>query len=77
MTKLKLNRKQKLAVCLYFIREQEGKTQKEFSANINISESTYMSLERAEHNINFDTLGEIFGKFPNEPILDTVFHQAG
>ena len=77
LTKLSLNRKQKLAVCLYFIREREGKTQKEFSTNLNISESTYKSLERAEHNINFDTLDEIFGKFPHEPILDTVFHQAG
>lgn len=77
LTNLKLNSKQKLAVCLYFIRVREGKTQKEFSTVLNVSESTYKSLEKAEHNINFDTLDGIFGKFPHEPILESVFHKVG
>ncbi|WP_413944599.1 helix-turn-helix domain-containing protein [Bdellovibrio sp. HCB-162] len=77
LTDLNLNSKQKLAICLYFIREREGKSQKDFAADLNISESTYKSLERAEHNISFDTLDGIFGKFPNEPILENVFHKVG
>lgn len=77
LTSLNLNSKQKLAVCLFYIRERQGKTQKEFSAHLNVSESTYKSLERAEHNINFDTLDVIFDKFPDESILETVFSKAG
>ncbi len=60
---LGLNRKQKLAVCLSYIRERQQKTQKEFSVVLGISESTYKSLERAEHNISFDTLDVIYDKF--------------
>ncbi|UXR63778.1 helix-turn-helix transcriptional regulator [Bdellovibrio bacteriovorus] len=77
LTSLNLNSKQKLAICLYFIREREGKTQKDFSSALGISESTYKSLERADHNISFDTLDGIFGKFAHEPIMETVFHHAG
>ncbi len=68
-----LNRKQKLAVVMCFIREKEKKTQKEFSTIINVSESTYKSIERAEHNINFDTLDVIFNQFSKEPALHTIF----
>jgi len=77
LTNLELSSKQKLAICLYFIREREEKTQKEFSAILNVSESTYKSLERAQHNINFDTLDGIFGKFPHESILEVIFYKAG
>jgi len=74
---LNLNSKQRLAVCLFYLRERAGKTQKEFSEVINVSESTYKSLEKAEHNINFDTLDEIYVKFPRESILETVFRKVG
>lgn len=77
LTKLGLNSKQKLAICLYFIREREGKTQEQIAETLDISLSKYKSLEKADHNINFDTLESIFETFPNEPILETVFHQAG
>jgi hypothetical protein len=43
MQKIGLNRKQKLAVVMCFIREKGKKTQKEFSTIINVSESTYKS----------------------------------
>lgn len=68
-----LNRKQKLAVCMCFIRETQKKTQKEFSTIINVSESTYKSIERAEHNINFDTLDIIYNQFKEEKVLHSVF----
>ena len=42
-----------------------------------ISLSKYKSLEKADHNINFDTLESIFETFPNESILETVFQKAG
>lgn len=77
LTKLGLNSKQKLAICLYFLREREGKTQEQIAGALEISLSKYKSLEKANHNINFDTLEHIFETFPNEPILDTVFHKAG
>jgi len=73
MKKIGLNRKQKLAVVMCFIREKEKKTQKEFSTVINISESTYKSIERAEHNINFDTLDVIYNQFSKEPALHAIF----
>ena len=68
-----LNRKQKLAVAMCIIRERQKKTQKEFSTIINVSEGTYKSIERAEHNISFDTLDVIYNQFKNEPILHQVF----
>jgi hypothetical protein len=77
LTKLGLNSKQKLAICLYFLREREGKTQEQIAETLEISLSKYKSLERADHNINFDTLESIFETFPNEAILNTVFHKAG
>ena len=77
LTKLDLNSKQKLAVCLYYLREQQGKTQEQIAEALEISLSKYKSLEKADHNINFDTLESIFATFPNEPILDTVFHKVG
>lgn len=77
LTKLNLNSKQKLAICLYFLRERQGKTQEQIAESLDISLSKYKSLEKADHNINFDTLESIFETFPNEPILDTVFHKAG
>lgn len=77
LTKLGLNSKQKLALCLYFIREREGKTQEQIAETLDISLSKYKSLEKADHNINFDTLESIFETFPNEPILETVFHKVG
>lgn len=76
LTKLDLNSKQKLAICLYFIREREEKTQEQFAASLEISLSKYKTLEKAEHNINFDTLESIFNTFPNEPLLETVFYKA-
>ena len=75
LNKIGLNRKQKLAVILCYIREKQKKTQKEFSTIINVSESTYKSIERSEHNINFDTLDIIFNQFNNEKILQAVFLQ--
>jgi predicted transcriptional regulator len=77
LTKLGLSCKQKLAICLYFLRERKGKTQEQIADILEISLSKYKSLEKADHNINFDTLESIFETFPNEPILDTVFHKAG
>jgi len=68
-----LNRKQKLAIVMCFIREKQKKTQKEFSTIINISESKYKSIERADHNINFDTLDVIYNQFKNEEILHNIF----
>lgn len=77
LTKLNLNSKQKLAICLLYIRERNGHTQEQVADILDISLSKYKSLEKAEHNINFDTLDHIFETFPNEPILETVFHKAG
>lgn len=73
LNKLDLNRKQKLAVSMCFIREKQKKTQKEFSTIINVSEGTYKSIERAEHNITFDTLDVIYNQFKGEPVLQHVF----
>ena len=77
LTSLNLNSKQRLAICLYFLRERQGKTQEQIANVLEISLSKYKSLEKADHNINFDTLEIIFEAFPNEPILDTVFHKVG
>lgn len=68
-----LNRKQKLAIVMCFIREKMKKTQKEFSTVINVSEGTYKSIERAEHNISFDTLDVIYNQFQSEPVLHQIF----
>jgi len=73
LNKLGLSRKQKLAVGMCFIRERQKKTQKDFSTIINVSESTYKSIEKAEHNINFDTLDIIYNQFPKEEILHAIF----
>ena len=73
LSKLSLSRKQKLAVVMCFIREKMKKTQKESSTIINVSEGTYKSIERAEHNISFDTLDEIFSQFKSEPVLHHIF----
>jgi DNA-binding XRE family transcriptional regulator len=73
LNKLGLNRKQKLAISMCFIREKQKKTQKEFSTIINVSEGTYKSIERAEHNISFDTLDVIYNQFKSEPVLHQVF----
>jgi uncharacterized protein YuzE len=77
LTKLGLSSKQKLAICLYYLRERAGKTQEQIADTLEISLSKYKSLEKADHNINFDTLESIFETFPNEPILETIFHKAG
>jgi len=77
LTKLGLNSKQKLAICLLYIRERNGKTQEEMAKTLDVSLSKYKSLEKADHNINFDTLDCIFETFPNEPLLNTVFNRAG
>lgn len=73
LEKLGLNRKQKLAVVMCFIREKKKKTQKDFSTIINVSEGTYKSIERAEHNIAFDTLDIIYNQFKDERFLHQVF----
>lgn len=73
ITRLGLNRKQKLAVVMCLIREKKKKTQKEFSTIINVSEGTYKSIERAEHNISFDTLDIIYNQFKDEKILHQIF----
>jgi DNA-binding XRE family transcriptional regulator len=73
LEKLGLNRKQKLAIVLCYLREKDKKTQKEFSTIINVSESTYKSLERAEHNIGFDTLDIIYNQFKKEKMLFDIF----
>lgn len=77
LTKLDLTRKQKLALCLLFIRESHSKTQKEFATLLAVSESTYKSIEKAEHNINFDTLDLILETFSKESILEDVFDCSG
>ncbi len=73
LNKLGLSRKQKLAVSMCFIREKQKKTQKEFSTIINVSESTYKSIEKAGHNIAFDTLDVIYNQFKKEEILRDIF----
>lgn len=73
LSNLGLSRKQKMAVAMCFIREKKKKTQKEFSTIINVSESTYKSIERAEHNITFDTLDVIYNQFQDEDVLQAVF----
>lgn len=73
LNSLGLNRKQKLAIVMCFIREKSKKTQREFSTIINVSEGTYKSIERAEHNISFDTLDIIFNQFKNENVLNYIF----
>jgi uncharacterized protein YuzE len=74
LNSLGLNRKQKLAIVMCYIREKHKKTQKEFSTIINVSEGTYKSIERAEHNISFDTLDLILNQFRDEIILNNVFN---
>ncbi len=73
LNNLGLSRKQKLAVVMCFIREKKKKTQKELSTIINVSEGTYKSIERAEHNISFDTLEVIYNQFNDEHILQEIF----
>jgi uncharacterized protein YuzE len=73
LNSLGLNRKQKLAIVMCYIRENQKKTQKEFSTIINVSEGTYKSIERAEHNISFDTLDIIYNQFKNEKIIYQIF----
>jgi DNA-binding XRE family transcriptional regulator len=73
LNKIGLSRKQKLAVVMCYIRENLKKTQKEFSTIINVSESTYKSIERAEHNIQFDTLDIIYNQFSHEKALHAIF----
>jgi hypothetical protein len=68
-----LSRKQRLAVVLCYMREKQKKTQNEFSAIISVSISTYKSIERAEHNITFDTLDVIYNQFPEEELLHQIF----
>jgi len=77
LTDLNLNRKQRLAVCLFYLREKDGKTQKEFASLLGISESAYKSLEKAEHNTGFDTIEVIFEKFEDQKILGSIFGKAG
>lgn len=77
LTKLDLNSKQKLAICLYFLREREGKTQEQIAGLLGISLSKYKSLEKADHNINFDTLDRIFDLFSDDLNLKSVFSKAG
>ena len=43
---------------------------------LKISLRKYKSLEKVDHNINFDTLNSIIENFPHESILETVFHKA-
>ena len=77
LTKLGLTSKQKLAICLYFLRERKEKTQEQMADALDISLSKYKSLEKADHNINFDTLENIFETFSGEPILNAVFRKTG
>lgn len=71
-----LNSKQKLAVALSYIRNKNHKTQKEFALAFGISEGSYKSLERAEHNITFETLDRIFVVLKNESEIHHVFKIA-
>jgi DNA-binding XRE family transcriptional regulator len=77
LDQLSLNSKQKLAIVLYMAREKHGKTQKEFADMLKVSESTYKNLEKAEHNIAFDTITEIYSNLPKESSLNKVFMAAG
>lgn len=72
LTKLDLTRKQKLAICLFVIRETNGKTQREFAKMLSVGESTYKNIEKAEHNISFDTLDMILNRLHNEPVMEGV-----
>ena len=76
LSKFKLSSKEKLAVCLYYIRINKKNTQEQMADLLQISLSKYKSLEKADHNINFDTLNSIFENFPEESILETVFHKV-
>lgn len=76
LTKFSLSSKEKLAICLYYIRLNKKNTQEQMADRLQISLSKYKSLEKADHNINFDTLDSIFENFPNESILETVFYKA-
>jgi DNA-binding XRE family transcriptional regulator len=74
---LDLTSKQKLALCLYYLRARSNKTQKEFAHILSVSGSTYKKLEKGEHNINFDTIENIFVQFSNETIFEKVFLKTG
>lgn len=77
LDQLGLDSKQKLAVILCMAREKYGKTQKDFAEMLKVSESTYKSLEKAEHNIAFDTIAEIYSNLPKEKSLNKVFQATG
>ena len=67
------SRKQKMAIAMSVIRERRKKSQKEFSTIIDVSEATYKSIERAEHNISFETIDRIYSKFSDDEVLKMVF----
>jgi DNA-binding XRE family transcriptional regulator len=73
LNNLRLNSKQRLAVILCMTREKHKKTQKQFAELLKISEGSYKNLEKAEHNITFDTIDEIFSAFSEEESLRSVF----
>ena len=73
LNELGLTSKQKLAVILCMTRGKKEKTQKEFADLLKISEATYKNLEKAEHNIAFNTIEEIYTAFSAEDSLKYVF----
>lgn len=70
---LGLNSKQRLAIILCMTREKYKKTQKQFADLLKISEGSYKNLEKAEHNITFDTIDKIYSAFSEEESLRSVF----
>lgn len=68
-----LNRKQKLAIVMAYLRYKKDKTEKEFSVIINVSEESYKDIEKANHNIGFETIDRILNVFKNEPEINVIF----
>jgi DNA-binding XRE family transcriptional regulator len=64
LTKMNLNLKQILAVALYFERITLNLSQEAMAKEIQLSLSSYKSLEKAEQNLGMDTLEVINRMFP-------------
>ena len=61
---LELGLKETLGLVLYFTRVLNAQSQESMAKEINVSLSTYKSLEKAEQNLSFDIFETINRKFP-------------
>ena len=61
---LELNLRETLGLMLYFTRIINTKSQESMANEINVSLSTYKSLEKADQNFSFDIFENINNKFP-------------